>query len=165
MSKTTDFGYIDNTFINLYSKDNPIMEEGDVCYFLFTSIENFHMPIIGKGFIQKEVFGEGMNKLYFIQLQELCDSPVFLEKWLNGNIFMMVPTVKIGISITSQKQQTLGIATMMSTPNFYKENFFKVECFFVRNSIEKILQLRQEYISILKQDFLSQVNDIDSILV
>ena len=156
-----DFGYVDNQFINLYSVDNPIMEQGEICYFLFHSIHDYFMPIMGKGKIISDKFSDGMNKIYHVQLLSIEENMDFISTWFNDKTYHMTPLIKENVSSHSLKQLKLHHNI---NSKFFIDNLFKVESFFIRNSFEKIQQLKKEYISIMLEDLKSNIKDMENVL-
>lgn len=141
------FGHIGNELINLYSDENPILSVGDKCFFLFTNIIDYHRPIIGEGIIINDKFKDGLNKLYFIELIDIYELPIIINRFVYNKQFIMHPKTIIF-------HEKLNL----------KQNLFPVEAFFIRDSIEKIKTLRTEYINLIKTDLLNSLKDIDSII-
>lgn len=160
--RTIDFGYVDNTFINLYSKENPILDENETCYFLFNSIDNYHRPIVAKGKIISDIFSDGMNKIYYIQLLEIMESLGNLDKYVWGNSFSVIPYDYINKKGAVKRNPKITAST---DEKFFKDNLFKIECFFVRTSLELIIELRKEYIKIILEDLKKSVTDIENLLI
>lgn len=143
-------------FINQYTDENPILSKNDSCYFLFTNIEDIHRPLIGKGIVIDERFTDGMNKIYFIKLLEIMESPIIIDKFVFGKILQLNQL----LSLNSSRMLIINNIS----EEFFNGNLFRIEAFFVRNSFEKITKLRQEYISIIKNDLNKQISDINQIL-
>lgn len=154
--------YFGNTttgeFVNLYNKDNPILETGDICYCCIFNNSMYHRPLIVKGLIVHDVFVDGLNKQYYIRILEILESPKITKQfWLSQPVTTYHVTDDAVIKSKSIKQ---------ITTNFdYNKNVFKVEAYFTRDTEEKIRQLRKEYISVVKQDLESMLNDIEGILL
>ena len=153
------FGYIGTTFINLYSKENPIKEEGEKCYFLFNSVDNYHVQIIGLGTIIRDLFTEGLNKIYCIRLDEICENNFFLDKYVWDKEYLMI--TNNGNPKTIPK---LTILNKRSSSAFLAANLFKIEGFFVRSTVEQIIRLRKEYTEVILDDTLKTVEDMREIL-
>jgi hypothetical protein len=151
-----DFGYINGEFINLYSKENPILETNDICYFIFSNLTDYHRPMIAKGLIIEDIFTDGLNKEYFIKILEIIESPKIINDFFIGKQFEICP-IKDGGLISNRK-----IIQASNKFNF-EQNLFKIESFFVRNTLEKIITLRQEYINIIRDDLTKQLNELNSI--
>jgi hypothetical protein len=158
-SSDRGFGYINSVLINVYSKDNPIKEEGEQCYFLFNSVDNYHMMIVGKGTIIRDWFTEGLHKMYCIRLDEICERNDFLEKFVWGKQYFLVNNVD-----SQKKLPKLGIIAARTTGAFLAMNLFKTDGFFVRDTIEQITHLREEYTRIVYQDTLDTLADMRNIL-
>lgn len=163
--KTSKFQYIDNTFINLYTKDNPILVAGDKTYFLFSNVQDIHRKIIGSGTVIVDNFLDSMNKVYYIQLEEIFESDYIINKFLFSKKILLLNAYN-GVDLaTSQKTAFLNPAKLPNTdPKFFKENLFQIECFFVRPTFESILQLQMEYSDVIKSDLESQIEDINELL-
>ena len=148
---------INNTveFINLYSLDNPILEETDICYFLFTNNLDYHRPLVAKGMIVEDKFTDGMNKLYCIKLMEILETPQIIFDFVIKKPFILYPNNN-GIITTKRLIQ-------IDEKFNFNEFVFKIPAFFVRITESKIIELRNEYISIIKKDILKQLHDIESI--
>ena len=154
------FGLIDNEFINLYSKENPILTKNDICYCLITNIIDFHRPLIVKAIILDDVFLDTLHKTYYIQITEILESLLICEEFVYGKSFYTYGKEEL-VKGGQQKRR----ATLLG-PNFDFENsLFKVNCFFMRSNEENILKLRKEYISVIKTDIEKQLADINSILI
>jgi hypothetical protein len=150
------FGVIGNEFINLYSKDNPILITGEICYFLLINQVDYHRPMICKGLIMTDKFTDGMNKVYFIKLLEILENPNDIAEFIYNKLFLIYPQ--------SDDNELLTVKKMLIQHNFdFNKNFFKIEAFFVRKTEEKIIELCNEYISIIKKDLLKALKDIESI--
>jgi hypothetical protein len=148
------FGFINNEFINLYSKENPILEKDDSCFFLFSNDIDYHRPLIGRGVIVEDKFTDGMSKVYFIKLVEILESPKTINDFIYGKQFTIFP-----ISEVLHNKKLIQV-----TANFeFNKISFKIDAFFVRKTIELITELRKEYISILRKDILKQLKDIEEI--
>lgn len=155
-----DLDYVNGLFINLYSEDNPILSIDDECFFLFTNVIDVHRPLIGRGKIHSDMFSDGLNKIYFIELLEIIESPFIIKKFINDKIFLLTPIDSENLKY--QKQQILNSQNI--SKDFLSKNLFKIEASFVRNTLEKISDLRKMYVSIIKRDFQSQIKDINEIL-
>jgi hypothetical protein len=153
------FGYINGTFINVYTKENPIKEEGEQCYFLFNSVDNYHVQVIGRGTIIRDWFTEGLNKIYCIRLDEVCENNFFLEKFVWDKEYHLISNVD-----SHKKTPKAMVLTKRSTSAFLSLNLFRVECFFVRNTIEDIRRLKREYLEIILEDTLATAEDLRYIL-
>lgn len=141
-------------FINLYSDDNRIIQDNENCYFLFFNLIDFHYPLVGKGTVVSSEFTNGMTKEYLIELKEIKEERSTIDKFMIGKPFGLYDKTS---KMTSKKIQQIGY-------NFdFINQLFKIDSFFVRDSIEKVLTLRNEYISIIKQDLTNMLNDINSI--
>ena len=151
----SNFGIIGNEFINLYTKENPILEIGDVCYCLITNMVDFHRPLIIKANIVEDKFTDGMNKVYYVRCLEFGESPNILNEFLIGKSFIVYPH---NGEVLQNKKMVQVFADFDMT-----SNLFKVDAFFVRQSLDKIIELRKEYISIIKKDIVKQLSDIEAI--
>ncbi|MCK9417698.1 hypothetical protein M0Q97_13730 [Candidatus Dojkabacteria bacterium] len=150
-----DFGFINNEFINLYSKDNPILNSGDSCYFLMTNNSDYHRPLICKGNIIMDLFSDGLNKDYYIELTEILETPKVKCEFVLGAQFTIFPYI-------DEVLLNRKLIVINENTNFNK-NLFKIEAFFIRNNYEKIVDLRNEYIKIIKSEMLKQISEIDEI--
>jgi hypothetical protein len=154
------FGYVNDTYINLYRDDNPILEEGDECWFLFNSADNYHIMCIGRGTVVRDWFTDGLNKLYCIRLDEVCETPAFCARYVWGREYFMVnrPDDK------EKKIPRLYHITENTSEAFLAENFFKVECFFVRKTVEAVLKLRREYTITVYEDTRRMMAEMEEII-
>lgn len=155
-----DFGYADGNFINLYSDENPMLAPGDACFFLFTSIDSIHRPILGRGIVIADKLLDDLSKIYYIQAQEFIETPISLNKFLfNSMPFMLYQYAND--RVMGGKAYKLNC---YYGAEFFANHLFKVEAFFVRNTLDKILSLRQSYIKIIRKDIVQQLQDIDEIM-
>ena len=146
------FAYINGELINLYSKENPILEADDICYGLIFNIDDFHRPIMIKGVIVEDTFVGGMNKQYDIRIIEIIESPKIINEFVIGKQFVL--TNKNVVT----KRNTL------ITNNFNFNNYLiKLDAYFVRKSESEILKLRNEYIQIIRNDLQKMISDLNSI--
>jgi hypothetical protein len=154
------FGYVNDTYINMYREDNPMLEEGEECYFLFNSADNFHIQCIGRGFVVKDWFTDGLNKIYCIRLEELCDTPAFCTKYVWNREYFLInrPDEK------EKKIPRLYHITESTTEGFLAENFFKTECFFVRKTLEAAINLRKEYTITVYEDMRRTLDEMEEII-
>ncbi len=153
------FGIIGREFINLYSKENPILKQNEICYFLFTNTVDYHRPLMAKGLIVSDKFTDEMDKLYYIRIIELIESPNIIMEFFINKQFFINTYIENNDVVVPTKRTTIFRANLS-----YYENLIPVEAFFVRNTEEKIRQLRLEYCSIIKKDVLKQLKDIEEIL-
>lgn len=160
-TKNTQFGFVENMFINLYTKDNPILFTDDLCYFLFTNIIDNHRPLIATGKIVQDKFTDGMNKSYIIELIEIYETTEVLEKYVYNGASLALYQFKDNFLTKSAKVHFINPSNQQY---IFKHNVFKIESFFVRDSFDKIVALRNEYIKIIKRDLINQVSDIDDVL-
>lgn len=160
--KNNLFGYVDNMFINLYSKENPILFTNDKCYFLFNNISDIHRPLIGYGTILQDQHTDGMNKIYFVALEEIFEDDITIKKFLYSNKTVMLHNYD-NESLT--KSQKVHFLTPQTNQEFYNKNLFRIEAFFVRSTIEEINKLRLEYVSVIKKDLEDQISDINQLLL
>ena len=145
-------------FINLYTENNPILESGDICYCCIFANDIFHRPLIAKGLIVKDSFIDGLNKQYYVRILEILESPKTIQKYFVGHA--------VNVYYSTNDNVVKSKTTKQVTLNFdYNKNLFKVEAYFVRNSEEKIRELRKEYISVVKEDLENMISDIDGILL
>lgn len=147
--------YFNGEFINLYTKENPILETNQECYGLIFNNEDYHRPIIIRGIIIEDKFVDGLNKQYMVKILELIESPKILQEFFVTKQFYLHP---IENEIIKPRKLTL-ITKDINLNNFA----FKIEAFYIRNSLEKIKQLRNEYISVVRKDIEKMLSDINSI--
>ncbi len=153
------FGFINSTFINIYSKDNPILNIDDECYFLFAHPIDFHRTLIGKGKVTQQIFIDGMNTLYYISLEEILENPNTINKFVYGKKFNLWKFDE-GKLFTSR----LLLITEQTTSEFLKTNLFKAESFFVRKTEEDIRLLQKEYTEIIRTDIIRQLSEVNDLL-
>ncbi len=146
------FAYINGELINLYSKENPILESGDICYAMIFNIDDYHRPIVIKGNIVGDTFVNGMNKQYDIKIIEILESPKTIKDFVIGKQFIMLhdgAETKRNTLITNQFD--------------FNKYSLKVEAFFVRKSQSELLKLRNEYIQIIRSDLNKMLSDVNNI--
>jgi len=160
VSNIKTFGIVYNEFINLYSKENPLLVKDDIGYCLFTNVVDFHRPLIAKCTIVYDKFLDNLHKIYYVKFDEILESQQIFDEFIKGKNFFTYSTINgINNDLSNKKSTMLG-------PNFdFTANYFRVDAFFMRDSEEKIRNLRKEYISVIKNDIEKQLSDINSILI
>ena len=150
-----NFGVIGTEFINLYSKENPILHTDDICYFLFSNLHDYHMTLIGRGIIIEDKFTDGLNKAYYIRCLTIEENPNIIHEFVFGKPFIIYP----------YNNEIIGTKKIVQIEQYFdfSKNLFKIEAFFVRPTIEKISEHRKEYIQVIHKDLLKQLKDIESI--
>lgn len=152
-----NFGRIGDEFINIYSAENAMLDKGEMCYFLLTNNEDYHMPLIAYGEIVDEKFTDGMNKIYFIKLLNFCEVPKIIGDFVNNKPFNTYQFID-GILTNSKR-------LILAHPDFdFENNVFRIDSFFVRNTEEKAINLRTDYIKSVREDILNMLKDIDTII-
>lgn len=149
------FTYLNGEFINLYTKENPILEFGNECYCMIFNNTDYHRPIIIKGTIIQDKFSDGMNKQYFVKVLDILESPKTIKEFIIGKSFDVIPYH----GETLHAKKTVQITNVFNYNNY----LFKVESFFIRNEEQKIRDLRTEYINIIKDDINKMLKDIENI--
>ena len=146
------FAYINGELINLYSKENPILETDAICYGLIFNIDDYHRPLVIKGIVVEDTFVNGMNKQYDIRIIEILESPKIINEFFIGKQFVMTHKGVV------TKRNTL------ITNNFNLNDYtIKLDAYFVRNSESEILKLRNEYIQIVRNDLEKMISDLNFI--
>jgi len=142
-------------FINLYSQENPIMNEGEICYFLLTNALCYHRPLITKGLIVEDKFADGMNKIYGIKILEIQESPKILKDFVYGNPFTLYP-IENNVIYSKRYVQV--------NPRIDLSKYIvRLPGIFVRNTYEKAVDLRIDYVAEIKKDILKQLKEIEEI--
>jgi len=151
------YGIVGTELINFYSEENPILNINDNCYFLFANTLDYHRPMVGRGIIIDDKFDDGMNKIYYIKLLEIIETPKIIADFVTNNFLYTAP-YDIETKVIFNKKSTKIL------PNFdFSLNLFCIEGFFVRNTLEVLIKLRKEYTSMVRNDILKQIQDIDNI--
>lgn len=151
---------IGNTeFINFYSDTNSILHSGEKCFFLFANIYDIHRPLIGEGIIILDKFIDGLNKIYFIQLQKIHESPLIIDNYIFNNKIILTNQYKNG-KVTSSSKAT-RLKKDQNIFEFFEYNLMKVESFFVRKEYNQLIQLRSEYLEVIRDDLQNQIKEID----
>jgi hypothetical protein len=152
-----NFGLIGNNYINLYSDDNPMLHINDECYFLFNNIVDYHILLIGKGKIIKDYITDGMHKTYFIQLEEIIESPEILKKFIYNKQFNFQKLIEEKVN---NYINTFAISENTEL-TFFAENLMKIDCFFVRSNLENILILKEDYKKTIISDLKKQLSELE----
>jgi hypothetical protein len=155
-----DFGYIGNTntgeFINLYSVDNPILDIDDIIYALIFNDIDYHYPLVVSGIINHYKITEGQNRIYYIQIQSINELPIIISKFIINKPFTVIPYKNNYVQTNKKKIQ-------ITTESDFSKFILPVEAFFCRNSEEKINVLKTEYLSVIKNDLIKMLNDINNL--
>lgn len=157
------FAIIGAEAINLYSLENPILDEGDECYFLFFNLVDYHRPLLGKGTIITDRMIDGLHKKYFIELKEICESPKIIQEFILNKTFTLYAG---SASETNRAENSFSKFRKIITAvnlGVFKSKTFYTEAFFVRQKQEEILKFRSEYISVVKKEIEKQLTDIEEI--
>lgn len=160
--KSPLFGYVDGKFINLYSEENPVLSEGQECYFLMTNTTDTHRPLVCFGKIIVDVHIDGLNKLYYIELKEVLEEKHIIDEFLYRKKGVLLTTYKDEVLTASQKNHYLSDR---NTQEFFAENLVRSEGFFVRDSHSEIIKLQIDYIRVIKDDLINQIADINQIFL
>lgn len=152
-----DFGVVGNEFINIYTDDNGLLETGDMCYFMFSSVNAQHRPLLASGIIIHDNFNVGLNKQYTIQLHTIHESPSVIAHFCIGQTFNL---------IKFDKNTNIGAKKLVQISNMvtFSDYCFKVDAFFVRDTLKKISTHRIDYIKVLKTEVERQLIDIQSVI-
>lgn len=145
------------SFINMYTEENRMFQLGEECYFIFQNVVDYHIPLIGKGIIHQDKFTTSINKQYYIELIDLYDDEKVLEKYFYPSQISLYNAEDLLRIPKYSKFFTLGYDWKT---DFMKTNLFKIECFFVRDTLEKIVALRSEYSLIIEEDLRKQIEEV-----
>ena len=77
------------TFINSYTEENPILEIGEKCYFIFFNSIDYYAPLIAEGTIKYDRFNASINKHYFIALTKIHSNKFLVENYLLDKQFQV----------------------------------------------------------------------------
>ena len=77
------------TFINSYTEENPILEIGENCFFIFFNSIDYFAPLIGEGMIKYDRFTSSINKHYFISLTKIHSNKFLVENYLLDKQFQV----------------------------------------------------------------------------
>lgn len=164
--KTSKFDYVGETFINLYSKENPMLSSGDQTYFLFNNVSDGHRKLIGLGTVRVDKFLDSMNKVYYIELEEIIEPDNVIKKFLFNKKTTLLNAYDGNEITLSQKVCMLHEKKLpLTDPQFFKSNLVQVEGFFVRQSFEDIKTLQLEFMQVIKEDLIGQIEDINDLLL
>lgn len=151
------------SFINTYNDDNPILEIGDECYFIFFNSVDYHIPLIGRGTIIYDRFNDTINKHYFISLKEILEKKSIKDKFIEDIQLTLFPFNKETLNV-STKAKYIKYNSKLDF-SFFDKNLFKIEAFFIRKGIEEIINLRNEYSKIILSDLNKQIKEVQEILI
>lgn len=146
------FGIEDNSLINLFSDDNPILNVNEKCFFIFHNNTNKHIPIIGYGEIIADRFTSGMDKIYTIQLLKIHSNPYTIDNHVIGNIFSLH-----GVHGNRFKTKR----NVKINNHNWKKSIFDVNCFFVRTTLVNINKLNSDYVGVIAEDLHKQLNELN----
>ena len=90
------------SFINTYNDDNPILEIGDECYFIFFNSVDYHIPLIGRGTIIYDRFNDTINKHYFISLKEILEKKSIKDKFIEDIQLTLFPFNKETLNVSTK---------------------------------------------------------------
>lgn len=156
-----DFAIIGEEYITLYNDDNTPMNVGDTAYCLIFNDQDYHLPIRIRGTIIADNFTTGQNKAYIVKFEEFLENPAVLKKFLHSKKISVIEVNIAGDPVGNQKPRVAGLFLTDTKQNRWAT---RVESFFIRNSFEKINQLKHEYLDILKRDIQIQLEDVNQML-
>lgn len=149
-----DATFLNGEFINLYSKENPHLNAGDFCYGLIFNNKDYHYPIVVKCKVIQDKFNDGLNKQYYCQILEIVETPNVINNFIIGQPFNVYPYYN-GIDIHSKK------IIQLSTKFKYDKYLFMIDSFFVRPTYEQIIELRNYFKQVIKQDLMKMLSDLE----
>jgi len=155
MPHITEFGLEDDTsLINIYSDENPVLKQNENCYFIFNSLTDAHIPMIGYGRILVDKYISGMDKNYYIKLLKLHSPDNVINKHFYDKQFRIAG---FGDNISKM------ILQKMNKDKLQKHPIFVIHSFFVRNTAEKITALHNDYKKIIYYDLQKQLRELELI--
>lgn len=150
------------TFINVYTNENPILEIGDSCYFIFFNSVDYHIPLLARGRVVFDRFNDTINKHYFISILELFDPKNVYDKFIFDKQIQLYPYNNT-TEFVSTKPKVYRFNNKFDT-NFFENNLIKIECFFVRQTLDQIKELQQDVASIVRNDLAKQLLEMNEII-
>lgn len=155
------FAYISHNFINLYSEDNMPLNVGDETFLLFNNMLNINRPLIAKGTIVNEKYGDGVHKHYFVMINEVLE-PEYVMKEFVYSQHAWFETYTYG----GPKNEISNKVLLRQFKNIeqVKANAILVEAFFCRQNLKDLIELRNEYVQIISEDIQMQQAQIDEML-
>lgn len=139
--------FYNNEFINLYTKDNPILEVGCACYCIIFNTTDYHKPIVCECLVTDSKFVDGLNTVYNVKIQNVIESPVTINNFVLNRQFVVYESNK-------KATKTLVSKSVFNTLEF------PVNAFFVRKTIEQINEVKNLYCSIVEQDLKQMISQI-----
>jgi hypothetical protein len=182
MKQPSSFGIIPttvgNTLINIYSEENMILNNGDECFFLLTSLYDYHLPVICKGKVIFFEYAEGMTRRYYIEFHEIVDDTSLAELSLFDKIFNIY-LLRNNIPSTKELHRYVLHKEMFQrnyfdvSPNFkrlFQINSFFVRGFFIRGiatdpeptpeaALINISTFRKEYVEYIISDLQTNIDN------
>lgn len=149
------------TFINSYTEENPILEIGEKCFFIFFNSIDYYAPLIGEGIIKYDRFNASINKHYFISLTKIHSNKFLVENYLLDKQFQVYFYNNSNPGVAAKSRNIIFTEKLDS--EFFDENLIKAECFFVRKNIKEIFELQKYYLDIILNDTVNQVKNINLI--
>lgn len=154
---------INNSFINIYSADNPILNINDECYFLFTNNQDYHKLLIGKGIVYHDTINDGMNKVYYVKLHEIIETPKTIKTFVNKKQFLLY---KININkLKGIDKKNIGYNVKYindeTDKEFLDNNLFKIDGFFIRETLNNIIELKKDFNKVIIMDLQNQMKDLE----
>lgn len=159
-----------NEFVNLYSEDNLILDDGDECFFLLTNLNDYFMPVVCQGKIIHSTFTEGMTKTHLIEFKKFLDTEELVKDTMYDKPFeiyimkhnQMYKMRRLVVIPKKLFAANSGNNYFNNNDNYYR--LFPVNSFFVRGfrsgdeahyqkQLQNIRKLRAEYVAYLKEDF------------
>lgn len=171
-SKTNVFG-IETTrtcinLINIYSDENPIIDDNEECYFLMFNTLDFHRPIVAKGTVLTKTYLNNMNVIYEMLLKEIVEDEDVIYDYVLGDVSFAYNTVEIE-NKTSRTSKSIYFHRERDLEKFIercsnKECYIATQAFFVRKDYKEILNLRLDYIEFIKGELNRQISEIDKLI-
>ncbi len=149
--------HINGEFINLYTKENPILEPGDTTYALVFNVIDYHCPILVEGIVHSFKVVNGQDRIYNISLQRILDSPYMIDKLVINKSFEVYYISENNQLYRNHKQIQITADTDLT------KFVFPVEAFFVRQTESQAIEVRNFYCDIIEKDLNDMLTDINNI--
>jgi hypothetical protein len=148
-----------NELLNIYTKENPLLDVNDECYALIFNLRDYFVPIIVKATIRYVHIYRDQNRLYYIEIQSFESEQEIVNEYVRDEQFLIhLINKETGyVNIINQRRIRIDDTTD------FGRIVFPTQAFFVRQSLVQIIDLYKFYLSVVKDDIEHQLTIVQNL--